>query len=272
MPSIAAAAAQLPVENALLDGEGVALDKHGIANFADLQAAFQEGRENQLTDFAFDLLHLDGHNTRKLPLLERKELLAEMLAQSGRNLPLRFSEHFKARGGEVFAKAYELGAEDIASRLASSTYDSGRGHAWLKIKSIQDAEVGDRRLYTAVEGRARHWRTAAGVLPRRQADLCGASRDRIHGEDDRALRTQLDKLIQEKALFAEIPREARRDAIWVKPQLVAQVAFTTWTRDNLIRQASFKDLRKDKPAREVVREMPVAAGAGILKQPVAGSR
>ncbi len=88
----------------------------------------------------------------------------------------------------------------------------------------------------------------------------------------RALRTQLDKLIQEKAPFAEIPREARRDAIWVKPQMVAQVAFTTWTRDNLIRQASFKGLRKDKPAREVVREMPAAAGAGIVKQPVAGSR
>src|SRR6185437_8235129 len=73
----------------------------------------------------------------------------------------------------------------------------------------------------------------------------------------RMLRGKLDSLKQKERPFAEIPREARRDAIWVKPQLVAQVAFTTWTRDNLVRQAAFKGLREDKPAREVVREIPV---------------
>ena len=79
MPDIAAAAAKLNVKDAILDGEAVALDKNGVSNFADLQAAFQEDRQQFITYFAFDLLHLDGHNLRGLPLTERKELLRGLL-------------------------------------------------------------------------------------------------------------------------------------------------------------------------------------------------
>lgn len=256
MPSIAAAAAELPVESAVLDGEVVALDRHGIANFADLQAAFQEGREKNLTYFAFDLLHLDGHNTRKLPLLERKELLAAVLAQAGTNTPLHFSEHFRARGEEVFANACQLGAEGIVSKLGSSTYDSGRGHAWLKIKCIQEQELVIGGFTPPSKGGHGIGALLLGYYRDGKLIYAGRAGTGFTEKTHRALRTQLDKLAKKETPFAEIPREARRDALWVDPQLVAQVAFTTWTRDNLIRQASFKGLREDKPSREVVREMP----------------
>ena len=98
MPDIAAAAAKLSVKDAILDGEAVALDEHGVSNFADLQAAFQEGRQRYITYFAFDLLHLDGHNLRGLPLSERKQILSHLLDGAGGDSPLRFSEDLKADG------------------------------------------------------------------------------------------------------------------------------------------------------------------------------
>jgi bifunctional non-homologous end joining protein LigD len=126
MPDIAAAAATLPVKDAILDGEAVALDERGVSSFADLQAAFQEGRERYITYFAFDLLHLNGHNLRGLPLSERKQILSDLLANDDQNSPLRLSEDLKAGGDEVFKKACALGAEGIVSKLASAKYTSGR--------------------------------------------------------------------------------------------------------------------------------------------------
>lgn len=256
MPDIARAAALLPVDAAILDGEVVALDKQGIANFADLQAAFQEGREKYLTYFAFDLLHLDGHNLRGLSLIERKQLLTELLAKAGAASPLRLSEHLEARGGEVFRKACALGAEGIVSKLASAAYQSGRGRAWLKIKCIQEQEFVIGGFTPPSKGGHGIGALLLGYYRHRKLIYAGRAGTGFTERTQRTLRTQLDKLKQAKIPFADIPREARRDAYWVKPALVAQVAFSTWTRDNLIRQAAFKGLRDDKPSHEVVREMP----------------
>jgi bifunctional non-homologous end joining protein LigD len=256
MPRIAAAAAQLAVESAILDGEVVALDKHGIANFADLQAAFQEGRANHLLYFAFDLLHLDGHNTRKLSLLERKQLLAELLTGDSANSPLRFSEHFKGRGAEVFEKACALGAEGIVSKLASETYGSGRSPAWRKIKCIQEQELVIAGFTPPSKGGQGIGAILLGYYRSRKLIYAGRAGTGFTVKTHRLLRAKLGKLVQTSTAFDEIPRNARREAVWVKPDLVAQIAFSTWTRDHLVRQASFKGLREDKPAREVMRETP----------------
>src|SRR5260370_11808246 len=135
MKGISAEVALLPAERALLDGEVVVLGPNGTTSFADLQAAFQDGGVGKpLTYFVFDLLHLNGHNLRKLPLVERKALLAELLADSGDTV--RLSEHIEGSGQVIFHKACELQAEGIVSKLASGAYVSGRNSNWLQLTAV----------------------------------------------------------------------------------------------------------------------------------------
>ncbi|MGA8728421.1 MAG: DNA ligase D [Terracidiphilus sp.] len=270
MPDIARAAAQLPVESAILDGEVVALDEKGRTNFADLQATFQEGKQNDLRYFAFDLLYLDGHNVGELALLQRKELLAELFSHLDRNSPLRLSEHLEADGDDVFKEACALGAEGIVSKLASAKYTPGRGSSWLKAKCILEQEFVIGGFTYPSTGTKGVGALLLGYYERGRLCYAGRTGTGFTQATQRMLRTKLDALEQKPPPFDEIPRDARRNVHWVKPVLVAQVAFATWTRDTLVRQAAFKGLREDKPAKEVVREVPVDPERSSAGTSVAG--
>jgi bifunctional non-homologous end joining protein LigD len=259
MPDIAAAAAKLNVKDAILDGEAVALDKDGVSNFADLQAAFQEERQQFITYFAFDLLHLDGRNLRGLPLSERKQILRQLLDGLDENSPLRLSEDLKADGNEVFKKACALGAEGIVSKLATAKYTSSRSGAWLKLKCRLEQELVIGGFTLPSKGTDGIGALLLGYYDGGKLRYAGRAGTGFTQATHRLLRAKLERLARKDSPFADVPREMRAGAYWVKPNLVAQVEFASWTRDNLVRQAAFKGLREDKPANEVVRESGMTA-------------
>jgi bifunctional non-homologous end joining protein LigD len=260
MKDIASEISTLHATSAVLDGEVVVLAADGTSSFADLQASFREGERHRLTYFAFDLLHLDGHNLRNLPLVARKSLLASLLSSCRvEDGVVRISEHVESDGTAVFTKACDLGAEGIVSKRASGKYISGRSGSWLKVKCSNEQElvVGG---YTLPSNGSR----GVGALllgyydDRGKLIYAGRTGTGFTQKTHRSLRDLLEPLRAQASAFADVPAMYRRGANWVHPKLVAQIAFATWTADRLVRQAAFKGLREDKAAKDVHRETPAA--------------
>ena len=253
MRGIAKEVAKLPVDKVTLDGEVVVLRTDGTTSFADLQASMQEEAKNELTYFCFDLLHLDGHNARGLPLRERKKLLTEILTR-GDDGVVRMNEHLETGGPELLKEACKLGAEGIISKRADSTYASGRGGDWLKMKCLHEQEfvVGGYTLPTSgIHGVGA---LLLGYYKGGELTYAGRTGTGFTQKTHKMLRDRLEKLVRATSPFASVPADVRKGVHWVKPEMVVQVRFSTWTSDNLIRQSAFLGLREDKSASEVVRE------------------
>ncbi len=251
--------AKLPVNNVTLDGEVVVLAEDGTTNFADLQASFQEGAKNPLTYFCFDLLHLEGHNTRNLPLRERKTLL-EKIMPTEENGMVRYSEHIEGGGTALFHQACELHAEGIISKRADAAYRAGRTTDWLKSKCLHEQEFVIGGFSLSSDGPDRIGSLLLGYYRDGKLIYAGRTGTGFTQKMRRDLRERLAKLETKKAPFAVVPAEARRGgSLWVKPELVAQVRFATWTAEDFVRQAAFLGLREDKKPEEVFREEPNAA-------------
>lgn len=274
MKTIANQVVGLSAKRALLDGEVVVLAEDGTTSFADLQASFQEGVKHPLTYFVFDLLHLDGHNTRSRPLKERKELLSNVLKEAGEFI--RISEHLETDGTALFHNACELHAEGIVSKSASSPYVSGRSSSWVKSKCIHEQEFVIGGFTPLANGSYGVGALLLGYYRDGELIYAGRTGTGFTQKTHKALRTQLDRRTQAKTPFdGSLAADAKRGAVWVKPDMVAQVTFATWTADNLVRQAAFKGIREDKPAIEVRKEDGVAPSPrhsrGARKEPPAVS-
>ena len=251
--SVADAVRTLAVEKATLDGEVVVVSPTGTTNFADLQAAFQDGANKPLTYFCFDLLHLEGHSTRDRQLADRKSLLADLLDGSDPNF-IRISEHIETSGQKMFQSACELHAEGIISKRTQSTYTSGRTGDWLKLKCLHEQEFVIGGFTLPSNGAHGIGALLLGYYLDGELVYAGRAGTGFNQKTHRSVRNKLDTLITNKSPFATIPSPARKGARWLKPTLVAQVRFATWTAENQLRQAAFLGLREDKPAKEVVRE------------------
>lgn len=250
--AIAKALGALKLKSAILDGEVVVEDERGVSSFVMLVDDLKAGRSARMTYCAFDLMYLNGHDTRPLPLLQRKELLFGVLKKAGKTSSLRYSQHIEREGKAMLAEVCKLGLEGIISKRIDKAYASGRGVDWLKSKCLQSDEfviggyVDSSAMKDAIgalllgffEGKAFRYAGRVGT---------GFSHKLAHD-----LWTQLHALRTPASPFANgLTALQRKGAVWVKPQLVAQIDYRAITSDNLLRHASFKALREDKPAREV---------------------
>jgi bifunctional non-homologous end joining protein LigD len=274
----------LPVQQAILDGELVALSAGGASSFRELQEALSRKQTAQLSYQLFDLLYLDGHDLSALPLLERKQALLQLLQAAGYDPAssggiLRYSDHVQGQGPDFFEQACTLGLEGIISKRADAPYRSGRSKLWLKAKcTTQQAEfvVGG---YTPPAGS----RSGFGAL------LLGNYRDgRLQyagrlgtGFSQRQLE-QLHAQLQQQEIahspfVASASLPATRGVHWVAPQLVVAVEYVERTRDGLLRQPSFLGIREDiEPAQidspeATLEEAAPASASGAVRHPASGA-
>jgi bifunctional non-homologous end joining protein LigD len=252
-PEIAEAAAELEVGSALLDGEIVKLDEKGSTGFSALQQAISEGGRG-LTLFLFDALEIDGEDLSKLPNIERKARLSSLI-DDGLPPTILYAEHIVGHGEKLFAAMCEAGQEGIISKRADAPYRGDRTKNWLKVKCTLRQEfviVG----WSESDKKGRGFRALLlGLNEGGKLRYAGKVGTGFSNQVQHDLRARMDKLAADKPAAA-VPRAEARGAHWIKPQLVAEIAFAEFTADNVVRHASFLGLRGDKKASEVVAEKP----------------
>lgn len=262
-PEVVDALGEQDCSDFTVDGEMVAFSR-GRTDFARLQQRMGltrrqdiEARGVAVTYYVFDLLRLDGQDTTRLPLRARKSLLRRALTYRP---PLRWTPHRNEGGAELLADSCARGWEGLIAKRADGPYQPRRSRDWLKLKCSQGQEfvvggftepAGSRvGLGALLLGHYEHGRL-------RYAGKVGTGFDRSALLN---LRERLDGLRVAASPFDGPVREA--GARWVRPELVAQIDFTEWTRDGMLRHPRYLGLRDDKAAEEVVRERPSGRAVG----------
>jgi bifunctional non-homologous end joining protein LigD len=257
-PAVVAAVAALRAKQAVIDGEIVAFDEQGRPSFQQLQ--HRSARGTAIRYFAFDLIHLNGKDLHQQPLSRRKEQLSQLVRGSA----VEFSENLPGTPAEVVEAISQVGLEGVVAKRRDSLYESGvRSRAWLKFKvqHRQEFVIGgykpENRSFQSLvvgyyEGKHLHFagRVKAGFSPAQRA----------------AVFDRLKDLTTSQCPFVDLPtgktshwgegvtEDDMKKLKWVRPKLVAEIAFTEWTRDGHLRHSAFIGLREDKEPSEVVRE------------------
>ncbi len=250
LPEIAGEGSKLA--DCMLDGEVCAI-KDGLPNFAALQNALSEQKTAGLVYFVFDLLFLKGFDYREQQLSRRKDALASVL-EAKTPPQYRYVDHFAVDGGTMLESACKSGLEGIVSKRLDAPYRSGRSDLWTKEKCRGGQEVviggwwgSPSKLRSILVGA---WRGNDFVY-------LGRIGTGFNSENSGPLLKALNKLKRPKSPFtAGVKPPRAKEITWVEPKLVAEVEYSTITADGLLRQASFKGLREDKPASSVVIELP----------------
>ncbi len=254
-PSILKDAAKLKVRAALIDGEAVVLDADGKSSFQALQGALK-GAPATIDYYAFDLLELDGEDLTGLPLVDRKARLKAILP--AKSAHIRFSDHIQGSGEKLLNSFCQAGLEGVISKLASSKYVGSRAGSWVKTKCIK------RQEFVVVgwtpSDKSRAFRSLIlGVHDKGELRYAG----KVGTGFDTAELFRLMEImapLEQTAPTVKAPRAEVRGAHWLKPKLVAEIAYTEMTNEGTLRHPSYLGLREDKKPEAVVLETeePVA--------------
>jgi bifunctional non-homologous end joining protein LigD len=263
--------------NAVLDGEIIVINKKGVSDFSALQNWNNEG-DGELVLYVFDLLWYDGKNLMDLPIVQRQTILKGVLPGDTDNI--RISEVFPSNGKDLFIAAEKLDLEGIVAKKANSTYTPGkRSKSWLKIKvhKRQEVVIGG---YTLNEGSGKLFSALLlGIYENDELKYVGKVGTGFTDNLKKELLKKFAPLTTNLSPFdvepdVNQPSRFRRDikstVVWLKPKIICEVSFAEVTDDGVFRQPSFKGIRTDKKAKEVIRETESKV-AGIMEEKKSGS-
>ena len=264
-PRVAEALKGLDLKSGWLDGEAVVLDSEGLPSFQALQAAL-DGAHPDILYYLFDMPYLNGWDLRATPLVERRALLRNLSQANPKAVehnPLRFSEDLHESAENLLRSACSMRLEGIIGKRRDSTYIEGRSSAWVKLKCRQRQEFVIAG-YSEPAGK----RSGFGALLLGVHDAQGELQyaGRVGTGFDQALLDQIEQRLKKRSrsrspFKTPLKDRSRVPVHWVRPDLVAEIMFSEWTNEGVVRQASFVALREDKPAAQVVREVPRNASA-----------
>jgi bifunctional non-homologous end joining protein LigD len=237
----------------ILDGEMTITDKSGKTDFGALQNYMKNPKAKKLTYIVFDLLALDGKDLREHRLIDRKEILDALMKNAPKNL--YYSRHVRGNGKESFVAACEAGMEGIVGKKADSLYTGTRNGDWIKLKC-------DKRQEFVIGGYTLSNKKTSGVssllLGLYEGDefvYAGRAGTGLSETDRKALEEKFGVIKRTMPPFKFAPKSKSNETItWLAPELVAEIKFAEWTKENLLRQASFKGLRTDKNPRDIKKE------------------
>jgi bifunctional non-homologous end joining protein LigD len=264
-PEIIESISKLDAQDAVLDGEIVALDEKGRSSFQLLQAYDMGQKRPPIFFYAFDILYLNGRDLKTLPLVERKSTLEKLLE----NPPgvVRYSAGLGNDSERLLKEIRHLGLEGLIGKREESVYEPGRrSGSWIKLKLHLEQEfvIGG---YTDPEGARKNLGSViVGFYKDKKLIFAGKVGTGFNAALLSSLHSQMKKIARETCPFANLPvprgskwgqgitASEMKHCHWVEPRMVCQVKFSEWTRDDRLRQPVFLGLRQDKDAMAVVRE------------------
>ena len=256
LPQQAEALAALGLESAWLDGEMVVANEHGVPDFQALQNAFEAGRSGNILYYLFDLPYLNGVDLREVPVEERRAALATILGAQ-KNPLLRYSEAFDETPDALLNSACQMQMEGLIGKRLGSPYVSRRSGDWIKLKCKHRQEfvvVG----YTDPKGsRSAFGALLLGLHDRDSGELryAGKVGTGFNEATLKSILAQLKPLQVKKAAVVNPPSGFEAKGVhWLKPKLLAEIAFAEMTKDGSVRHAVFHGLRDDKPAKDITEE------------------
>ena len=258
-PHIVAALEQQPIDTCILDGEVIALHNKQ-SSFEQLQLIMHDTQvqehNKRIVYCVFDILYLNGYDTRELTLIDRKKLLDTVLMF---NHPIEYTEHVLGNGIQYYSHACKKHWEGVIAKDILSNYSAGRSKKWLKFKCSNQQELVIGGFTDPKRSRTYFGALLVGYYQNNKLIYAGKVGTGFTQEVLRTLGMQLQKLIQDTSPFSNTHEIQRKNVHWVRPVFVAEIAFSSWTGYNKLRHPRYRGLRRDKDPHDVIQEKPEPA-------------